>query len=177
MTPAVFLDRDGTLMEEVHYCRDPEKVRLLPGVREGLACLKFAGYRLVIITNQSGIGRGLITPAEYAAVHARLLALLGPGLIDATYFCPEAPDQPTNRRKPAPGMLLEAARDLDLDLTNSWLIGDKTKDVECAQNAGARPILVQTGYGATEDPAGAMVAKDFHSAASTILSHRTSPQV
>jgi len=108
LAPAVFLDRDGTLMEEVDYCRDPAKVRLLPGVIAGLARLKAAGFRAVIITNQSGIGRGRITEVEYAAVHARLLALIGPGLIDATYYCPDAPDHPSTHRKPLPGMVHEA---------------------------------------------------------------------
>lgn len=175
MRPAVFLDRDGTLMEEVDYCRDPEKVRLLPGVIEGLNRLKAAGYALVIVTNQSGIGRGRITPAEYEAVHARLIELLGSGLIDATYFCPDHPDTASERRKPGAGMVLEAARDLDLNLERSWLIGDKRSDVECAQNAGVRAILVQTGYGAGEEAGEAGVAKDFAAAASAILGTAFTP--
>jgi D-glycero-D-manno-heptose 1,7-bisphosphate phosphatase len=169
MTPAVFLDRDGTLMEEVEYCRDPEKVRLLPGVREGLARLKAAGYRNVIITNQSGIGRGWIREEEYHAVHARLLELLGRGLIEAAYYCPDAPEKASERRKPGCGMVLEAARDLALDLPRSWFIGDKESDVRCALHAGVRPILVQTGYGAGEEAAGAIVAADFQEAVEAIL--------
>ena len=134
-------------MEDVDYCRDPAKVRLLPGVPEALRRLKTAGFLNVIITNQSGIGRGWITPADYQAVHARLLELLGEGLIDATYFCPDRSDAPGPRRKPAPGMILEAARDLAIDLHHSWMIGDKAIDVQCGRNAGARSILVLTGLG------------------------------
>lgn len=169
MRPAVFLDRDGTLMEEVHYCRDPEQVRILPRVREGLARLKAAGFALVIVTNQSGIGRGRITVPEYEAVHARLLELLGPEWIDATYFCPDEPAHATERRKPAPGMLLEAARDLRLDLTRSWLLGDKASDLECARRGGVRPVLVETGYGAEEEAGDAAVARDFTAAVEIIL--------
>jgi D-glycero-D-manno-heptose 1,7-bisphosphate phosphatase len=172
MRPAVFLDRDGTLMEEVDYCRDPEKVGILPGVSEGLARLKSAGYALVIVTNQSGLGRGRITPAEYEAVHARLIELLGVGLIDATYFCPDHPDRASDRRKPGAGMVLEAARDLGLDLSRSWLIGDKRSDVACALKAGVRPVLVQTGYGAGEDASGASAARDFAEAVEAILGKR-----
>jgi D-glycero-D-manno-heptose 1,7-bisphosphate phosphatase len=151
LQPAIFLDRDGTLMEEVHYCNDPARVRLLPGVKDALPRLKAAGFRLVIVSNQSGIGTGRITPEQYAAVHARLLELTGAGIIDAAYFCPDPADAPTHRRKPAPGMLMEARDDLGLDLARSWMIGDKTIDVQCGRNAGARPILVQTGYGAQAD--------------------------
>ncbi|MHA3770142.1 D-glycero-alpha-D-manno-heptose-1,7-bisphosphate 7-phosphatase [Verrucomicrobiota bacterium sgz303538] len=170
LSPAVFLDRDGTLMEEVEYCRDPEKVRLLPGVPEGLARLKEAGFRCIIITNQSGIGRGWITMPEYEAVHARLLELLNKGLIDATYFCPDAPGTPCECRKPAPGMVLSAARDLGLDLSRSWFVGDKDSDVGCGRNAGTRTILVQTGYGKNLGDTGAdFVAEDFATAVERIL--------
>lgn len=173
-TPAVFLDRDGTLMVEVDYCRDPARVELLPGVPEGLARLRAAGFKLVIITNQSGIGRGLITLEEYEAVHARLVDLLGPGLIDATYFCADHPELASERRKPAPGMVLEAARDLGLDLSASFLIGDKVSDMECARRAGVREVLVKTGYGEVEaaklSGGGTIVAQNFEEAVAHILS-------
>ncbi len=145
--PAVFLDRDGTLMEEAHYCRRPEEVRIYPGVSEALDRLHWAGFANIIITNQSGIGRGLISVEEYEAVQAELLRQIGPARIDATYFCPDAPGTESPRRKPAPGMILEAAAELSLDLRRSWFIGDKPADIECGQNAGTRTILVQTGYG------------------------------
>lgn len=171
-SPAVFLDRDGTLMEEVDYCRDPAKVRLLDRVVEGLRALRERGFRTVIITNQSGIGRGRITLAEYEAVQARLIELIGAELIDGTYFCPDAPGGESLRRKPAPGMVLEAARDLSLDLARSWFIGDKPSDIECGHAAGTRAILVQTGYGAAAAECGAdFVAKDFASAVDFILKH------
>jgi histidinol-phosphate phosphatase family protein len=95
----------------------------------------------VIITNQSGIGRGWITPAQYEAVHARLLELLRPGVIAGSYHCPDAPDAPSTCRKPAPGMVLNAADELQLDLARSWFVGDKTSDLQCARNAGVRAIL------------------------------------
>jgi D-glycero-D-manno-heptose 1,7-bisphosphate phosphatase len=115
-TPAIFLDRDGTLMEEAHYCSHPDQVRIIPGVPDALRRLKAAGYRLIVITNQSGIGRNYYTLADYHAVQQRFLELLGDGLIDATYFCPEAPEKGSPRRKPATGMVMEAQQDWNLDL-------------------------------------------------------------
>ncbi len=172
LSPAVFLDRDGTLMEEVHYCGDPQRVRLLPGVLDGIGRLHAGGFALIVITNQSGIGRGLISLEQYRAVHARLLQLLGSDLVRASYFCPDAPGTPSTRRKPAPGMLLEAGAEHGLDLGRSWLIGDKSIDLQCALAGGTRPILVQTGYGLTEDASLAhFVAKDFLTATDFILKH------
>ncbi len=168
--PSVFLDRDGTLMEDVDYCRDPSRVRLLPGVRTGLRHLKRARFCNVIITNQSGIARGLITPAEFEAVQGQFLELAGDGLIDATYHCPDLPGPESKRRKPLPAMVNEAAADLHLDLSRSWMIGDKAIDVQCGRAAGVRPILVQTGSGLHEDGSEAeFVAKDFATAVEFIL--------
>lgn len=170
LSPAVFLDRDGTLMREVEYCRDPALVEILPGVMEGLTALHTAGWPLIVVTNQSGIGRGWITREEYEAVHERLLSLLPEGIITATYYCPDHPETPTQRRKPAPGMLLEAAAEWNLDLTRSFFIGDKASDVECARQAGATGILVETGYGATEQRATeTLVAEDFAAAVALVL--------
>ena len=146
MNRAVFLDRDGTLMEEVHYCADPGLVKLFPGVPAALQRLKDAGFRNIIITNQSGIGRGLFTEAQYHSVHAELLRQMGPNLIDATYYCPDMPG-PSFRRKPNPGMVLEAAAEYAIDLAESYFIGDKIADIQCGQRAGTRTILVSTGYG------------------------------
>jgi len=168
--PAIFLDRDGTLMEDTGYVSDPASVRLLPGVPAALRELKARGFLTVIVTNQSGIGRGYFTRADYEAVHARFLELLGPGLIDATYLCDDHPDHATDRRKPAPGMLLEAARDLGIDLAHSWMIGDREADITAGRRSGARSILVLTGEANAASATGArFVAKDFATAAAHIL--------
>ncbi len=142
---AVFLDRDGTLMEDVHYCSDPAKVRIFADAPEALQRLKSAGFKLFIITNQSGIGRGYFTEAEYRSVADEVETRLGAGLIDATYFCPDHPDAASERRKPAPGMIFEAQREHGVDLSRSYLIGDKRIDAECGRNAGVRTILVENG--------------------------------
>src|SRR5437870_6703335 len=144
-SPAIFVDRDGTIMEDRDYCSDPKDVKIFPGVPEALRRCKSNGFKLIIITNQSGIGRGLITVEQYRAVEAEVLRQLGAGLIDATYFCPDVPGQHSSCRKPAPGMIVEATRQHQIDLTRSFLIGDKEIDVECGRNAGVRTIRVKTG--------------------------------
>lgn len=166
---AVFLDRDGTLMEDVHYCGDPAKVRIYPGVPEALRSLKRAGFRLFIVTNQSGIARGIITEAQYHAVQAELLRQLGDGLIDKSYFCPDGPEEPSVRRKPEPGMVQEAAREFDIDLSRSFFIGDKSSDIECGRRAGTCTIQVLTGYGAAQKCAADFTARDFVEAYQFVL--------
>ena len=145
LSPAVFIDRDDTIMEDCVYCSNPGKVKIFAGVPEALRRLKSNGFKVIIITNQSGIGRGLITLEQYFAVEAEVLRQLGDGLIEATYFCPDVPGQHSTRRKPAPGMVIEATREHQIDLSRSFLIGDKEIDVECAHNAGVRAIRVRTG--------------------------------
>jgi D-glycero-D-manno-heptose 1,7-bisphosphate phosphatase len=145
LSPAVFIDRDGTIMEDTNHCSDPKDVRIFPGVLEALRRLKSGGFKIVVITNQSGIGRGLFTLDQYRAVEAEVLRQLGDGLVDATYYCPDAPEQYSECRKPAPGMVVKATRDHQIDLSRSFLIGDKEIDVECARNAGVRAIRVRTG--------------------------------
>lgn len=145
LSPAVFLDRDGTIMEDTDYCFDPKDVRIFPGVRDGLRRLKSRGFKLIIITNQSGIGRGRFTLEQYRAVEAEVSQQLGDDLIDATYYCPDSPGQPSNCRKPAPGMVIQAAQDYKIDLSRSFFIGDKEIDVECGHNAGVSAIRVRTG--------------------------------
>lgn len=145
MQPAVFLDRDGTIMHDVAYCSDPAKVRLFDGARDALKRLKAAGFKLIVITNQSGIGRGYFTEEEYRAVDSELQRQLGRDLIDATYFCPDTPDAASARRKPGIGMVLEAQHDHGIDLSRSFFIGDKRIDAECGRNAGVRTILVENG--------------------------------
>jgi len=142
LSPAVFLDRDGTLIRDVHYINDPEKLEMFPDVRESLSRLKGAGFRVVVITNQSGFARGIVTQAQYDAVQARLLEAAGPGNIDATYMCPDFGP----RRKPSPEMILEAARELKIDPRRSCMVGDKASDIECGRNAGTKTIFIRTGY-------------------------------
>jgi D-glycero-D-manno-heptose 1,7-bisphosphate phosphatase len=144
-SPAIFIDRDGTIMEDRDYCSHPKDVRIFPGVIEALRRLKSQGFKLIIITNQSGIGRGLFTLDQYRAVEAEVLRQLGDGLVDGTYYCPDPPGQHSNCRKPAAGMVVKATRDHPIDLSRSFLIGDKEVDVECAHNAGVRAIRVRTG--------------------------------
>lgn len=139
---AVFLDRDGTLIVDRGYLAEPDGVEFLPGALEGLRRLAQAGFPLVIASNQSGIGRGLFEPEALDAVHARLEALLADaGLrLAGTYYCPHAPSDGCSCRKPAPGMLLRAAEELDLALDRSWIVGDKASDVEAGRRAGCRGV-------------------------------------
>ena len=170
LSPAVFLDRDGTIMEDTDYCSHPKDVRILPGVLEGLRRLKSRGFKLIIITNQSGIGRGLFTVDQYRAVESDVQRQLGEGVIDATYYCPDAPGQHSTCRKPAPGMVVQATRDHSIDLSRSFLVGDKEIDVECAHNAGLRAIRVRTGN--QRDMTGTMadwIADDFSGAVEIIV--------
>lgn len=146
LRPALFIDRDGTLMEEVDHCCDPALVKAYAGASEELTRARSLGWATIIVTNQSGIGRGYFTVEQFEAVQRELLRQLG-DVIDASYMAPDHPDNPTPRRKPAPGMLLEAAAEHGIDLSRSWMIGDKAIDIECGRNAGARTILVETGYG------------------------------
>jgi len=158
---AVFFDRDGTLMDDVDYCSDPAKVKVISGVPEAIEELKNAGYLAIVISNQSGIGRGLFTEAQYAAVQQELLRQIGARRIDASYFCPDAPGVPSLRRKPAPGMVLEAAAEFEIELAASFLVGDKASDIECGRRAGTRTILVRTGYGAAMERDPGFAAPDY----------------
>jgi D,D-heptose 1,7-bisphosphate phosphatase len=169
-SPAVFVDRDGTIMHDADYCSHPSQVQIFDGIAAALRRLKQAGYKIIVITNQSGIGRGFFTEKQYRAVEAEVSRQLGNGLIDATYFCSDAPGQPSNCRKPAPGMVLQAARDYNVDLARSFLIGDKEIDAECALNAGVRAIRVRTGFDRmTEGSRADWVAENLPAAAEIIL--------
>ncbi|MEY2550339.1 MAG: D-glycero-D-manno-heptose 1,7-bisphosphate phosphatase [Verrucomicrobiota bacterium] len=170
--PAIFLDRDGTLMRDVDYCGDPKKVQVYPEAAGALRRLKEKGYKLVVITNQSGIGRGYFSEEVYRQVEKEFLRQLGDGLIDASYHCPDLPTSNSIRRKPGPGMVFEAQRDHRLDLRRSFFIGDKASDIGCGENAGARTILVETGYGAGEKNCRPdWVARDIAHAVEIILQH------
>jgi D-glycero-D-manno-heptose 1,7-bisphosphate phosphatase len=171
---AVFIDRDGTIIEDADYCSQPKQVKVFPGVPQALRRLKSNGFKLIVITNQSGIGRGFFTVDEYRSVESEVSRQLGHGLIAATYFCPDVPGQLSSHRKPSPGMILQAKRDHQIDLTRSFFIGDKEIDVECGRNAGVRTIRVQTGF--DRDIAGSAAdwtAKDFSAAARIILDERS----
>lgn len=172
---AVFFDRDGTLMEEENYCKDPASVRAFPGAAAALAGLRANGWLNVLITNQSGIGRGYFTTVDYEAVNAELSRQLGAPL-DAAYCCPDHPDIPSKRRKPGTGMIEEAVRDHGLDTRRSWFVGDKDIDILCGKAAGCRTILVLTGYGEQYRHCGAeFVAKDIAEAAQIILAESFKP--
>ena len=149
--PAVFLDRDGTLVDDPGFLKDPNDVRLLPGSGEALARLAQAGFAIVIITNQSGIGRGLLTHDDYRRVQARVEELLAQdgAAVDATYYCPHSPtdDAPCDCRKPGTRLYRAAEDDLDLDMAGSWWVGDRLSDLQPAEAFGGRAILVQTGCG------------------------------
>lgn len=160
-------------MEEVHYCKDPALVRVYPGVPQALTRLKAPGYAIIVISNQSGIGRGLMTDAEYQSVQSEFLrqigADFGAGLIDASYYCPHAPDTACACRKPATGMVLRAAHEHSIDLAASYFIGDREADVECGRRAGMRSILVRTGYGAEQTCTADFVCADVLAAIDSIL--------
>ena len=169
-TPAVFFDRDGTVMHDANYCSDPKDVHVFPFVAESLRKLKAAGFKLIMVTNQSGIGRGYFTREQYNVVHAEVLRQIGEPLIDATYFCPDRPGSQSECRKPAPGMVFQGARENNVDLTRSIFIGDKEIDVHCGHNAGIKAIRVRTGFEAnTADSSADWVAQDFAEATDIIL--------
>lgn len=154
--PAVFLDRDGTLLEEAGYLDRLERLVFFPYSVDAVRLLNRSGFAVVIVTNQAGIARGFFDETFVRSVHAHLNTLLPPEAVpDAYYFCPHHPDGVVEAyrvacrcRKPAPGMIEQAAADLDLDVARSFVVGDKWLDIGLANQAGARGILVRTGYGA-----------------------------
>jgi len=151
MKRAVFLDRDGTLIEEREYLHKPDQVLILPGAGDALYRLQQAGLKLILVTNQSGVGRGYFTLDDVHRVHQHLTRELKRHHVnlDEIYIAPEAPHQPSRGRKPSPQFLFDARDAFDLDLPQSYMIGDKLIDVQCGWNAGVRKsILVRTGYGA-----------------------------
>jgi D-glycero-D-manno-heptose 1,7-bisphosphate phosphatase len=158
--PAVFLDRDGTLIEERGYLDRLDLLTVFPWTADAVRLLKRAGFVTVMITNQSAIGRGLIDEAFLHQVHERLNARLAPGggAVDHVYFCPHIHDAQVERyrqvcecRKPRPGLIERACRELDLDVGRSVMVGDRWLDVACGRAAGAGAILVRTGHGAREE--------------------------
>ncbi len=150
---AIFLDRDGTLNEDPGYINDPEQVVLFPETGEALALLKKYGFLLIIISNQSGIARGLMTNKDVDAVNEKINSLLAEYKVkvDAFYYCPAHPDFSSDEecdcRKPSPKLVLEAAKEFNIDLNKSYFIGDTAADIQCGKNAGLKTILVKTGKG------------------------------
>lgn len=179
--PAVFLDRDGTLNREVDYLADPDDLELLPGVGAALRALADAGYLLCVVTNQSGVARGLLTEETLHRIHERLaeeLRTFGVAL-DSVGYCPHHPtigDAPYVRecdcRKPAPGLLREACARFDVDVARSWTVGDSLRDLEAGAALGVRGLLVRTGKGAEQEQAAGPeveVVDDLTAAAARIL--------
>lgn len=197
---AVFLDRDGVIIEQVRHLRSPEQMRLLPGAARAISRLKAARLRVVVVTNQSAVARGYLTRPQLEGIHRRLrrdLAAEGARL-DGIYYCPHHPRFGRRVRcacrKPRIGMLTAAARKLKLDLSRSFFVGDMTTDIRTARNAGCAAVLVRTGYGGSDGRYKAepdKTCKDLRAAAAWILrsakaaatldirrrpaSHRTSP--
>ena len=178
MNQAVFLDRDGTIIEERNYLFRPEDVAVFPGAAPALKKLQDAGFKLFIVSNQSGVGRGYFTLADVERVNRRLLAELSAfgARIEKIYIAPEGPDVPSRGRKPSPQFLFDARDEFNLDLGRSYLIGDKLIDLECGWNAGVdSSILVRTGYGAELERQsatrlnGAVVVDDLPAAAAWII--------
>jgi D-glycero-D-manno-heptose 1,7-bisphosphate phosphatase len=159
MVRAVFLDRDGVIAEEVGYLKDVSELRLIPDSSRAVHLLNETGMKVILITNQSGVARGYFSEGVIREIHQAMEKQLSEerAFIDAIYYCPHHPEGTIeqyaiqcNCRKPGLGMLAQAAQDHDIDLKHSYLVGDKLSDVECAQRAGMRSILVLTGYGMGE---------------------------
>jgi D-glycero-D-manno-heptose 1,7-bisphosphate phosphatase len=158
MRPAMFLDRDGTLVEERGYIDRLDLLALFPWTADAIRLLNRAGVATVVITNQSAIGRGLIDEPFLLDVHRAIDARLDPGRIERFYYCPHFPEARDERyrrvcgcRKPLPGLIEQACREMDLDPSRSFMVGDRWLDVACGHAAGTRTILVRTGHGAHEE--------------------------
>jgi D-glycero-D-manno-heptose 1,7-bisphosphate phosphatase len=181
--PAVFLDRDNTLIHNDGDLGDPQGVRLIEGVAQGLKSLRTAGYQLVVVTNQGGVGRGRFSEDDVDAVHQRIASMVDSqagdaGLIDRFYYCPYHPEATVAEyrrdhpwRKPNPGMLLQAARDMGLEMSHSWMIGDQERDVEAGRAAGCQTVLVTSDLELARRVHPTAVAADFQEAVQLILQH------
>ena len=170
--PVIFLDRDGTLIEEVNFLSRVEELRLFPFSKASVTTLKEAGFLVIVVTNQSGIARGIYGEADMHAIHDQIQHQLD-GTIDAFYFCPHLPTEGCSCRKPGLGMFENAARDFAIDLSRSWMIGDKKIDVEAGQNARVSTAMVLTGYGElhkhTLEAEPTVIAADFGAATAHIV--------
>ena len=153
---AVFLDRDGTINEEVGYLDSLDKLKMIPAAHEAIRLINLSGMKAIVVTNQSGVARGFFTEKFVRQTHEVIQTALleKKASIDKFYYCPHHPTEGTgiylqncNCRKPSPGMLLQAAHDLDIELGSSYMVGDRYRDVETAKKVGVKGILVKTGYG------------------------------
>lgn len=158
----VLLDRDGTVIVNKHYQKDPALTELLPNAAAGLSALRAAGFGLVVLTNQSGIGRGYLTESDLHAVNGRMIRELGgdENFFDGIYFCPHVEADNCRCRKPAPGLAEQAAAELGFSLPDAYVIGDREADIDLGKAVGATTILVRTGYGA-EVEAARLCAPDY----------------
>ncbi len=184
MNKAVFLDRDGTLIEHYDYITRPDQVQLLPRVAPGLRRLREKGYLLVIITNQSAVARGMITEKQLGEIHDRLVSLLAKdgAYLDKIYYCPYHPDAKVEKyrrdselRKPEPGMFYRAAAELEIDLEQSWMIGDDDRDIQAGQAAGCRTIMLEDRGSSLVQRGGArpdFVAVNLQEAVNMVIRHR-----
>ena len=164
MNPALFLDRDGTVIEERGYLSDPAGVRLLPGAAEALAALASEGWKLIMVSNQSGVGRGLITPQQMEAVQKRFLELMeSKGVpIEGSYVCTHTPDDRCECRKPSPFLLRQAAAEHGVDLSASWMIGDREGDILCGRNAGCSTIWLRNDLFSVDAGLPTAIAADWN---------------
>jgi histidinol-phosphate phosphatase family protein len=146
---AVFMDRDGTIIKEKSYTSDPKDVELLPHTVAGIKLLSAKGFKLFVVTNQSGVSRGYFTLQSVYAVHNRMIELLkaSGAFIDKIYFCPHSPEDNCECRKPKQGMIKQALQEFEIDLSRSYMIGDRSEDIGLGKGAGMKTILVLTGYG------------------------------
>jgi histidinol-phosphate phosphatase family protein len=173
MRRALFLDRDGTVIEDRGYMRDPDLVQLLPGAAEALREFGSEGWALVVVSNQSGVGRGLITPAEMDAVQSRFLDMMRQeqAEITASYFCVHEPDANCHCRKPSAFHVEQAAREHGLDLSKSWMIGDRRSDIICGKNAGCRTIWLSNPLFPVTEGVADFVARDWGEARAIVANH------
>jgi D,D-heptose 1,7-bisphosphate phosphatase len=184
---AIFLDRDNTLIEDPGYINNPDQVRLLPGVAKALVQFRKMGYKLVVVTNQSAVARGIVTEKVLSQIHDKLQELLAQSgaSVDRIYYCPHHPDgvvakyrKQSDMRKPSPGMFLAAAEEFDIDFSLSWMIGNSYSDIAAGQKAGTKTILINSALNETyrkpSDPVPDKKAVNIKEAVNIIKMHKRS---
>ena len=178
--PAVFLDRDGTLIRDVNYLSSIDQIEIFPGVAEALRRLRDCGFKLVMVTNQSGVARGLLSEADVQMIHAEILSRLAQehATLDAIYYCPHHPTEgrelyrtECDCRKPRPGMIRRAVAELEIDPEISYVVGDQASDLELAESVGATGILIGQGVAAQTRASPVVIAEDLVAAARWIMAH------